>query len=696
IRAELIKLSEDEQVLVMVMHHIISDGWSMGVLVQEVAQCYEACIAGRTARLAELPIQYADYAYWQRNWLQGDLLHSQLDYWKRQLENIPEVLQLPTDRPRPVLRTTRGAHQPLRLSWQLYNGLKMLGRGENTTLYMTILAAFQALLYRYTGQDDISVGTPIANRNRVEIEELIGFFVNTLVMRTRISNGESFRQLLKQVREVALGAYAHQDIPFERLVEELQPERDLSRSPLFQVMLILQNIPMPSLTLPDLSLTPWEIESDTAKFDLSLVMDETEKGLVGFLSYNIDLFDQTTISRMLGHLETLLEGIIAKPDTCIANLPLLSEAERDQLLIEWNSTQSDYPQDKCVHELFEAQVECTPQAIAVVFQDKQYSYQELNAHANKLARYLRKIVVGPETVVGICLNCSLDMIISVLGVLKAGGAYLPLDPTYPSERLAFLIDDAQVSVLITESSCAESLPIHQAKTIYLDRDSVAIALESPANLVNLAEPANLAYLIYTSGSTGKPKGTLLSHQGLCNLAIAQSRAFELQASDHILQFASLSFDASVSEIFITLLSGASLYLAERTELMPGPGLLSLLREEQISVVTLPPTVLAALAEEELPKLQTIIVAGEACTTELVARWREGRRFYNAYGPTESTVCATIAECRDVSRAAIGQPIANTEIYILDTQMQAVPIGVAGELHIGGIGLARGYLNRPEL
>src|SRR3990172_5937896 len=474
LRATLLRLGEQDHVLLLVMHHIASDGWSMGVLFRELSALYGAFSSGGPSPLPELPIQYADFAHWQRQWLQGEVLESQLSYWKKQLNGSLPVLELPTDHPRPPVQTFLGAWQSLVLPKALSESLKALSRQEGVTLFMTLLGAFQTLLHRYASQDDVVVGTPVANRNRAEIEGLIGFFVNTLVMRTDLSGNPSFRELLAQVREVALGAYAHQDLPFEKLVEELHPKRDLSRNPLFQVGFVLQNAGRQALELLGLTLNPLEVGSGTAKFDLTLSMVEGAEGLRGTLEYNTDLFDAATVTRMLGHYQRLLEGIVANPEQRISDLPLLTEAERKQLLVEWNGTKADYPKDKCIHELFEAQVERTPEAIAVVFEDKQLTYSELNARANQLAHHLRALGVWPEVLVGIYMERSLEMVVGLLGILKAGGAYVPLDLTYPKERLAFMLEDTQVPVLLTQERLVSGLPQHGATVVCLDADCEGI------------------------------------------------------------------------------------------------------------------------------------------------------------------------------------------------------------------------------
>jgi len=697
LRGVVLQLGETEYLLLLTMHHIISDGWSLGVLVRELTELYKAFCTGKPPVLPELPVQYADFAVWQRQWLTGEILETQLHYWKEQLKNAPNLLELPTDRARPVVQTFQGGYYRAVLPQELSAELATLGKRAGVTLFMTLFAAFQTLLYRYSGQDDIVVGTPVAGRNRRELEGLIGFFVNTLVLRTDLGGNPSFEQLLGTVKEVALQAYAHQDLPFEQLVEALQPERSLSYTPLFQVMFSLDDALVPAVELPELSVSSYPVEIGTAKFDLGLSMENTASGLIGVWEYNTDLFDETTIARMAGHYQTLLEAIAANPQQPISELPLLTPAERQQLLVEWNNTEAEYPQDKCIHQLFEQQVELSPDAVAVVFEGEQLTYRELNTRANQLAHYLQSLGVGPEVLVGLCVERSLDTIVGILGVLKAGGAYVPLDPTYPLERLAFMIEDSSVSVLLTQTQLVELLPPHSARVVCLDGDIEKIAFHSSENPSSAVTPDNLAYVIYTSGSTGKPKGVLLAHQGLCNLATAQIQLFDVQPNSRVLQFASFSFDVATSDVVIALTSGATLYLATKDSILPGTGLIELLRDKAITHVELPMSVLSVLPFEELPALRTIVVGGEACPADLVERWAKERQFFNAYGPTEATVCATVAFCSDGrQKPPIGRPIANTKIYILDTQNQPVPIGVPGELHIGGAGLARGYLNRPEL
>jgi amino acid adenylation domain-containing protein/non-ribosomal peptide synthase protein (TIGR01720 family) len=701
LRSTLFDLGYENYILVNVFHHIIIDGWSKGILFKELSEFYQAFLSNSTVDLPELTIQYADFAVWQRQWLQGEILENQLNYWKKQLTAAPPLLELPTDKPRPAKPNFRGHSISFQINSELTEKLKLLSQKSGATLFMTLLAALNTLLFRYSGQDDILIGTPTANRNRQEIEPLIGFFVNTLVLRNSLEGNPAFSGLLQQARNVVLEAYANQDVPFEQVVDALEIERSLSYNPLFQVMFALQNAPLNSLELPHLKAQYLAVKHQKIKFDLSLILEEieTEQGsyLEGFWEYDSHLFTDERITRMVGHFQTLLKGIVANPQQTVRELPLLTESEKQQLLEEWNQTQQDYPQNLCIHQLFEAWVEQTPDAIALIFKGEQLTYRELNSKANQLANYLQTLGVKPETLAGICIEPSLEMIVGILGILKAAGAYVPIDPTYPSERIAYMLDDSQLAVLLTQEKLVTSLPQHQAQVICLDSDWKEISTESKSSPITSLTPENLAYVIYTSGSTGKPKGVLVAHRGLCNLSQAQIKLFDVQPDSCVLQFASISFDASIWEIVMALCAGARLYLGTREELQPGQPLLQLLQEQEITHLTLVPSALTALSSENLPALQNIIVAGEPCPPSLVIQWASGRRFFNAYGPTESTVCATVAQCfEDMDVLPIGRPIANTKIYILDRYLQPVPIGVPGELHLASVGLAKGYLNRPEL
>ena len=714
LRGTVLRLGDEEHVGLLTMHHIVSDGWSAGILVRELAILYVATCAGGSSPLPALPIQYADFAHWQRQWLQGEVLETQIAYWKKQLTGAPDLIDLPTDHPRPAVQSFRGAHQSLVLPKHLQEDFKALSRQEGVTQFMTFLAAFTVLLHRYTSQDDLIVGTPIANRNRLETEGLIGLFVNTLVLRTDLSGNPSFRDLLRRVREVCLGAYGHQDLPFDRLVEELHAKRDLSRNPLFQVMFELHNASRRTIELPGLTLSPVDGDSETAHFDLTLRIMDTEEGLTAAFVYNSDLFEAGTMARMLGNFQTLLEAIVADPERRLSDLPLLTQAERQQLLVEWNATKTDSPQDLCIHQLFEAQVERTPDAIAVVFQADQLTYVELNRRANQLAHHLRALGVGPDVLVAICLERSLEMVIGLLGILKAGGAYVHLDPTYPKERLAFMLKDADVPVLLTRDRSTAGLPELDAKVICLDSGWETIARESRENPDCSTRPENLAYVIYTSGSTGQPKGVLVSHGSIAGHCRNAQSTFELNSRDVVLQFASLSFDVSLEEILPTLIVGARLVVMG-TNVWPPAALHQKISEFGLTVLNLPSAYWRELAREwaGIPELvpniqpRLFIVGGEAMSPDVVKIWQRtpvhSIRLLNAYGPTETTITATAFEIASrpgeeatYQRVPIGRPLANRTIYILDQHSNPVPIGVHGHLHIGGEGLARGYLNRPDL
>ncbi len=732
----LLQLSQTKYVVLLTMHHIVCDGWSMGIFFQELAALYEAFCNGKPSLgdatrtpLPELPIQYGDFAIWQHQWLQGEVLAGQLSYWRQQLDSHPPVLNLPTDYPRPPVQSFHGATQYFYLTIDVMEAVKALSCQEKVTLFMTLLAVFLTLLHQYSGQDDILVGSPIANRNQPETERLIGFFVNTLVLRIYLGGNPSFRELLGRVREVTLGAYAHQDLPFEKLVEELQPERNLSHHPLFQVMFVLQNAPSQDIKLSSLSLSFLKLENQTAKFDLSLSMEETSSGLRGEFEYNTDLFEAATISRMIGHFQNLLQNILANPEQHLGSLCLLSVAEQQQLLVEWNHTQTDYPQEQCIHQLFESSVERSPDAVAVVFEDKQLTYRELNHQANKIAHYLQSLGVGPEVLVGICMERSLEMVVGILGILKAGGAYVPLDPSYPQERLAFMLADAKLLVLLTQGRLVAGLPEHGAQVVCLDTDWQANTFgwakqcpqDNQENLVNNVTAKNLAYVIYTSGSTGTPKGVAIAHQALVNHSTAVAKAYELQPSDRILQFASISFDVAAEELFSAWLGGSTVTIRPERVLLIAD-FQEFLKQEKLTVLNLPTAYwhewVSYIAQQEIPlpmALRLVIVGTESVLPEKLALWQKlvdylceqmpcGHlriRWLNAYGTTETTIGVTIYEPirqknQQLARVPIGRAIANTQVYLLDRYLNPTPVGVPGELHIGGVSLARGYLNRPDL
>ena len=693
LRVKLLHLGVDEYVVLFTMHHIVFDGWSMDVLVRELTTLYSAFINNQPSPLPELPIQYIDFAIWQRQWLQGKVLETQLAYWRQKLSGVLPVLQLPTDYPRGRVQTFAGAIESFSLPLELSQSITSLANNVGVTPFIILLTAYKVLLHRYTGQTDLLVGTPVANRHRREIEGLIGFFVNTLVLRSDLRNNPNFRELLQQVRETTWEAYDRQDIPFEKLVEVLQPERDLSFNPLFQVKFRLENASTEELNLPELTLQPLQRTDASAKLDLSLDMYETSTGFVGAFEYNRGLFAKETIARMVEHFQTLLAGIVRNPNQRISELPLLTASETQKILVDWNQTQVEYQSSKTFHQLFEAQVEKTPNAIALIFEDQQITYQELNQKSNQLAHYLIEKGVKPEVIVGICVERSPLMIIGLLSILKAGGAYLPLDPNYPPERLAYMLADSQIPILLTE----EILNSGGLGSVYLDKDWETISQYSIENPPCQVKPENLAYLIYTSGSTGTPKGVLVPHIGLTNLTEHKIDVCDVHPGDCVLQFFSFSFDASIPEIIMALASGAKLLLAKSESLLPGAGLLQLLQDNEVTHITITPSALSQVPTGDLPKLRMVLVGGEAPSPELISRWSEGRRFINAYGPTEVTVNASMVLCGNGHPLLPTiRPSANKQLYILDSYLQPVPIGVIGELYIGGIGIARGYLNRPDL
>jgi amino acid adenylation domain-containing protein len=696
LRASLIQLGASNYVLLLSMHHIVSDGWSMGVLYRELAALYAAYSAGRPSPLDELPVQYPDFALWQRERLSGSVFEPLLSYWKERLAGMPAVLELPADHVRPPVQVFSGASYSVTLPVSVTERVKAVARQADATLFMTLLAAFKALLWRYTGEPDVVIGTPVAGRTRVELEPLIGFFVNTLVLRTDLSGDPSFGELVGRVRETTLGAYANQEMPFERLVEELRPERDLSRNPLFQIMFVLQN------TRSDLQLDPQhtapQFSVGTSKFDLTLSATETAGGLLTIFEYNTALFDNSTVVSIAENFRRALENAAADPSRRLSELLLLDGEERRRLTAGCNQTDDGAGGMLLIHQLCETQAARQPERIALEFGQERLTYGELNARANRLARTLRRMGTGPESVVGLYAERSADLIVGLLGVLKAGAAYLPLDPAYPQERLAYVLADTGASVLLTQERLAGKLPVNGVKVLRLDADWPSVAVESGEDLERSpAHPDNLAYVIYTSGSTGLPKGVLVPHSGVCNVAEAQSRLLQLGPESRILQFASLSFDASVFEIVMALRAGATLCLTPQDSALPGTPLAQVLRDEKINVLTIPPSALGVLPAMPLPDLHTLIVAGEACPAELVNRWSHGRRFFNAYGPTETSIWATTAECSGAQKAPpIGVPIRNTQVYVLDDNLEPVPVGVPGEIYIGGAGVTRGYHARPDL
>ncbi len=709
LRPLLLQLGDQEHILVLVKHHVATDGWSSGLFWREVATLYRAFRTGQPANLPELPIQYADYAEWQRELLQGEVLETQISYWKQQLAGVSD-LQLPTDRPRPAVQSYRGARQSISFSRELTDTLISLSRKENATLYMVLLAAFQTLLSRYSGQMTIAVGSPIANRTRPEIETLIGFFANTLVLRGDLSDNPTFKEFLVRMKNVALDAYAHQDLPFEKLVAELRPERNLSNSPLFQVMFVFQNAPREALTLPGLTMSNVEPGKTTAKFDLLLSLREDTAGLRGSLEYSTDLFDESTIIRMLRHFRTLLEGIVADPNRRTGELPLLAEADRHQLLLEWNDTRRNFLQSKSIVAMFEKQVEREPDALAVIFENSTLTYRELNQRANQLAHYLIRRGVQAETPVAICLERSVELVVGLLAILKAGGVYLPLEPSYPQERLTFTLQDSQAPLVISTQSMSSRFSCDGVESIFLDIAQGDIAREGRSNPGLSIAPDSPAYVLYTSGSTGRPKGVVMGHGALRNLISWQLENFSAPAAARTLQFASPGFDVSIQEMFSTWCGGGSLVLIDDELRKDALGLLQYLDEQSVERLFLPFVALQQLADAgaqmlRAPKsLREIITAGEQLRLSEELRAFLNRLgdccLRNQYGPTESHVVTEFTLKSPFDHFSelppIGRPIANTQVYIVDSHLNPVPVGVTGELHICGEGLARGYLNRPEL
>ncbi|MBD1909938.1 MULTISPECIES: non-ribosomal peptide synthetase [unclassified Leptolyngbya] len=717
-RAQAWQLGDTEHVLLIAFHHIIFDEWSGGVLIRELAALYTAFLHDQPHPLPELPIQYADFAHWQRQWLQGDALNAQLNYWRQQLHDLP-TLELPTAAPRPEVPQHRGASQLLEVPQTLLEPLEALSQNVGATLFMTLLAAFQTLLHRYTGQTDMAIGSPIANRHRSELEGLIGFLVNSLVLRTNLAGDPSFRELLERVREVTLAAYAHQDLPFDKLVEELQPVRSLSQNPLFQVVFALQNAPMAQLELPGLTLNPLEFAAQTTRFDLEVYLWKAgddfrnswgkgwqqANGLRGIVVYNTDLFDGDAIARLRHHFHTLLTGIVANPDAPISTLPLLTPAEQQQQLMTWTKTRTQYPSHDCIHHLFEQQVRQRPVAIAVRYGDRHFTYEELNQGSNQLGRYLQKLGVRPEQPVGICLERSSEAIAAMLAVLKAGGAYVPLDPSHPSERLNFIVKDANISVVLTQRPWAEAFAEADVQVVCLDESWGAIVEQPDHNLSTPGKADQLAYLMYTSGSTGAPKGVMVPHRAIARL-VCQTNYVHLGKSDRIAQVANLAFDAATFEIWGALLNGAQLVGIEREITLSPMEFAATLQQLRISVLFLT-TALFNQTVSQVPRafqtLKYLLFGGELANLDrvrTVVQQGKPQHLLHVYGPTENTTFSTWYEVKQVPEKAttipIGRAIANTQVYVVDSHLKPVPPGACGEIYLGGDGLARGYLNQPEL
>jgi amino acid adenylation domain-containing protein len=697
LRLSLLQLGDEEQVLLLVMHHIISDGWSLGVLMREVATLYQSYCEGKAGSLPELAIQYADYASWQREWLTEEVLAGQLEYWREQLAGVPALLELPSDRPRPALQSYQGATESIELGTELSAALQALSQREGVTLFTTLLAAFQTLLARYSGQKEIVVGSPIANRRHVETEELVGCFVNTLVLRSQLADNPRFSELLQRTWAVVIGAHAHQDVPFEKLVEALQPERDLSRAPLFQVMFVLQNASTGSIKLPGLELSLLPSDSGTARFDLTLSLAETADGLTGMLEYNTDLFERERMERLLGHFKELLAAVVRAPAERVFELPLMGAAERRQVLHEWNETERGYEAVGGMHELFERQVERSGTAVAVRCGAAQLSYTELNERANQVAHQLLALGVTAETRVGLLLGRKLELLVSLLGVLKAGGAYVPLDPAYPEQRLRYMLADAGVQVLLTETQWQERVTVAAGVEVVLVGAEAQREYERHNPAVAVAAE-NLAYVIYTSGSTGAPKGVAIRHGSAVTLLQWAQAEFGAEALQAVLAATSINFDLSVFELLAPLSGGGTVVLVENAL-----ELATLAEREQLTLLNTVPSAMTELVRlRAIPAaVQVINLAGEALSRSLVEEiyaQAPQAAVVNLYGPTEDTTYSTWERVRQEPGAVvrIGRPLAETRVYVVGEQWQPAPLGVWGELYLGGGGLARGYLGRAEL
>ena len=726
-QSTLYQLNQNSYILLLNMHHIISDGWSIGILLQELSTLYGAYLAGNKSPLPDLQIQYADYAIWQKEKFTSEIREKQLNYWKQQLADIPPLLELPTDKPRPPIQSFRGGIWEFSINSNLSQKIRTLTQQSDATLFMTMLAAFVILLYRCSGQDDILIGSPMAGRNRQEIQSLIGYFVNTVVLRTKLTGNPNFREILNQVRQVATDAHNYQDIPYNQVVEALNPQRNLSYNPVFQILFDLQHSLTDKLQLPGLTLQPFLGEHSTSKFDLSLIIEDRGTELIGAWEYSSDLFTQETISRITENFQTLLNGIVNNPETPINQLPIISAFEQQQILEKWNNTQQDYPESFCIHELFTQQVIKTPDAIAVKFGNQQLTYTQLNQKANQLANYLQNCGVTSEVLVGLYLERSLDILIAILAILKAGGAYLPLDPKYPQTRLTDILNDSQVSIILTQEKLLTSLssplprgetPLtpYQGKIILLDTDLTIISQQNIETPISAIKPDNLAYVIYTSGSTGKPKGVMITHQNIVNHATSIIDKYQINSHDRILQFTTFIFDVAAEEIFPAWLSGATLIICPQEMVTNLIEFSQFLAQESLTVVNLPTPYWQEWVLEidrkvsQIPdSLRLVITGSDQVLPEKLALWqklvtekRQNIQWINAYGLTETTITSTVYQLpvnyqlNTTHSVPIGRPIANTEIYILDQNLQPVPIGIPGELHIGGAGLARGYLNRKQL
>jgi amino acid adenylation domain-containing protein len=695
VRAELLRFAEDDRVLLLTVHHIAWDGVSQAIISREFGALYRAYARGEEPRLPEPQYQYEDYAAWQREVIDGDLAEEQLAYWKKELEGTPPRIELPVDKQPAAEGPRRGGRLGFEIPRDVVDAMERTAKARGATLFMGLVAAFEVLIQRYASQSDFAVATSSANRTPKETEAMVGFFVNTLLLRARLGGDPTVEQLLKQTRESVLGAQSHADVPFQRVLDELRVAQDGARPPFLQVMLGYLDEPELPAPFGDVTVTQDLPTGGPAIFDLHMSFTRTARGLDGVFYFDGDAFEDATITGLVEHFVKLLEEMARRPERKLSELELLSAAQRRQILEDWAGGDRSYPGPRTLHGLVAAQAQRTPDALAVVQGAEQVTYHALEDRAARLASALLARGVGKESLVGLCVARSIDMVVGVLGVMKAGAAYVPLDPKYPRERLRWMLEDAQPSVVVTEKRAAEELAdFLEGRPTLLFEDAKSAPL---APLADVVGPANAAYVIYTSGSTGKPKGVVVEHGGACNLVHALHEAYDIRTDSRVLQFASLSFDAAVEEIFKTLTVGASLHLAGRDEVPIGDELERIFKESRITNATLPPSVLAGLSPEGYEGLRTLVTAGESCPSQVAARWRGVCRLVNAYGPTEATVCATYAEMsEDKSARNIGRPLPNKRVYVLGKRLEPVPVGVAGEVYLGGAGVARGYLRRPEL
>ena len=704
-RASVARVGDGRQLLLLTMHHIISDGWSMSVLVNEMKSVYEAYAAGRISPLKELKIQYADYAIWQRERMSGESLERELDYWEEHLRGAPRMIELPTDRPRGAEMNRQGKVVIIELDEEVSEGVRKVSREEGATLYTALMAGLKALLSRLSGQAEITLGTPVAGRSRVEMERMIGFFVNTLALRTEVRGGESYRELLRRVREVVIEGQAHEEAPFEKVVERLQPERSLSHTPLFQVMFSLQTLQTEKREAAAASPERSDELGTAAKFDLNFALVDTGRGVTGSLAFRTDLFDDESAVRIARRFKTLITSVANNPDRKLSEISLLTDEERRLLLVDWNDTRAEYPLQHCLHNLVDIQAQKSPDAFAIVSDEESLTYRELCGRSNRLARRLRGLGARPGDMIALRAFRSVEMVVGMLGILKAGGCYVPIDPAYPQARISFMLEDTGAPIILTQASLLDSTPQTAARIVCLDRDWPETDVESDGETAETATAESMAYVIYTSGSTGKPKGVMVSHRAICNHLHYRQSVYPLGESDRFLQKASIAFDISVWEIFGALISGACLVPARQDGQQDSRYLVDLIARRSVTTAHFGPSALqAVLDEKDIAKcgsLKRVFCGGEPLPPHVKEKFHAllDSEVYIQYGPTEAAVDVAFwrAERGDKRRILpIGRPMANTQIYILDSRNQPLPVGMPGELHISGECLANGYLNRPEL